>query len=208
MYFPSRCFLHHFNFVICSFVFPNKGNPVRPEESKSGRWADTEYSCSSLYLKTWFLFFFSATVFFCGVEHVFLTQNYLVTFRGSRPFSIVFFMSFLHLINSKILLTFVFYLPWFLFNSDFYYSIIFIILPCWVNWMKGLILLWQFAELLKLIIFIFKGIICSHFNITFILWMHTLNGKTLKKRKVHYPYSVCSFHCTTAIFAKNVVLTH
>lgn len=55
MYFPSRHFLHHLIFFI---LFLNKGNTMKTNESKSRRLADTQYSCSSLYLEICFLLFF------------------------------------------------------------------------------------------------------------------------------------------------------
>lgn len=99
-----------------------------------------------------------------------LAQKSLVRFGGLRPFSSRFFISFLHLTNSKITLIFDFYLKYFLYSSAMR-----------VNSMNGLSLDWQYEELLKSTIFILKGILCSCFSIKSFLWMRTHYGKIFKK---------------------------
>lgn len=100
---------------------------------------------------------FSASLFLWYCTWV-LAQKPLVKFGGLRPFSSRFFISFLHLTNSKIILTFYFSLQYFLYRSAMR-----------VNSMNRLSLVWQCEELLKFIVFVLRRILCSCFNIKFIL---------------------------------------
>jgi len=57
-----------------SLLFHNKENSMRTNESNSGLWADTQYSCTSAYLKIYFLLSFLLQSF-CSAVYVFWLRH-------------------------------------------------------------------------------------------------------------------------------------